>query len=197
MRRNWSEVPVCAWGPPGAAEGSRNFRRFPYNLRYLFRAPFNREGILMSAIAESLRRQRLPLLTIAAVLVLGTVAWVMISNTTSEHLTSPDYPVAAPAVEQADWKFNHTLEGRFGKLTKSQQEQLAVQRPKVVALVQSIYDGIFIEPSELERVIKDSFSAAAARSIHTDKLGFPRGATEVKTHPCFRGRRNRARCRHV
>ena len=135
----------------------------------------------MSAIAESLRRQRLPLLTIATVLVLGAVAWVLISQTTSKHLTTPDYPIAAPAVEQADWKLEHSLEGRFGKLTKPQQARLEAQRPKVAALVQNIYDAIFLEPVGLNLLVKESFSTEAARSISTDKLGFPKGATDVKT----------------
>ena len=135
----------------------------------------------MSAIAESLRRQRLPLLTVAVVLVLGAVAWVLISQTTSEHLTRPDYPIAAPAVEQADWKLEYSAEGRSGKLTKAQQERNATQKAKVAALVKSVYDAIFLEPIGLDLLVKESFSAEAARSISTDKLGFPKGATDVKT----------------
>ena len=135
----------------------------------------------MSAIAENLRRQRLPLLTIAACIVGGAVAWVLISNATSQHLTTPDHPVAAPAVEQADWRLEYTAEGRFGKLTEAQKARYAAQKEKVAVLVQSVYDGIFLEPSRLKDVLKSSFSAAAADSIHTDKLGFPNGATEVRT----------------
>ena len=135
----------------------------------------------MSAIAENLRRQRLPLLTIAACIVGGAIAWMLISSATSEHLTNPDYPVAAPAVEQADWRVEYAAEGRFGKLTDAQKARYAAQREKVAALVQNIYDGIFLEPTRLNDVLKTSFSAAAAGSIHTDKLGFPNGATEVRT----------------
>lgn len=135
----------------------------------------------MSAIAENLRRQRLPLLTIAACVVGGAVAWALISNATSEHLTTSERTVAAPAVEQAEWRVEYTAQGRFGKLTKAQRERYATQKKNVATLVQSFYDGIFLEPAQLDKVLKGSFSAAAANSIHPDKLGFPEGATEVKT----------------
>ena len=135
----------------------------------------------MSAIAESLRRQRLPLLTIAAVLVLGAVAWVVVSETTSKHLSQSDYPVAAPAIEQADWNISYAAEGRFGKLTKSQRDRYATQKEKAAVLVQGVYDGIFLEAARLEQLVEDSFSSDAARSLETSKLGFPRGATDVKT----------------
>lgn len=135
----------------------------------------------MSAIAESLRRQRLPLLTIVAVLVLGTTAWVLVSRTTSEHLGRPDYPVAAPAIEQAEWRVDFTAQGRFGKLSNAQRDSYAAQKEKAAALVQGVYDGIFLEAARLEQLVKDSFSSDAARSLDTAKLAFPSGATDVKT----------------
>ena len=135
----------------------------------------------MSAIAESLRRQRLPLLTIAVLLLLGTIAWVYLARTTSEHLTQPDYPVAAPAIEQADWRFDYTEARRYGKLSKAEQARYAEQKQKATALVQDLYDGIFLEPARLKDVVKDSFTADASKSFKTDHLGFPSGANDVRT----------------
>ena len=133
----------------------------------------------MSAIAENLRRQRLPLLTVIAVVVLGAVAWVLISRTTADHLTNPSYPSAAAAVEQVKWEIDYKAEGRFGKLSKAQLAAYATQKEKVGALVEDIYDGIFLDPARLDELVKQSFSADAARSFDAKKLGFPPGATEV------------------
>lgn len=135
----------------------------------------------MSAIAQSLRRQRLPLLTIALVLLLGTVAWAVVARMTSDHLTEPDHPVAAPALEQAEWKFDYSQAKRFGKLTKDQQARYAAQRARATTLVQSLYDSIFLEPALLSDLVKEAFSAEASQSLRIDRLGFPSGSNEVKT----------------
>ena len=135
----------------------------------------------MSAIAESLRRQRLPLLTIAAVLVLGAVAWTLIARTTSEHLTQRDSSVAAPAIEQADWKMDYSEARRYGRLSKAEQARFDIQKEKAAVLVQGLYDGIFLEPARLETVIKDTFTADASKSFEADRFGFPGGASDVKT----------------
>lgn len=135
----------------------------------------------MSAIAESLRRQRMPLLTIAAIVLLGAVAWAAVSRTTADHLSRPDYPVAAPAIEQAEWRIDYAAQGRFGKLTKDQLARYAAQKVKAAALVQGVYDGIFLQAARLQQLIRDSFSADAARSLEAQKFGFPAGATDVKT----------------
>ena len=136
----------------------------------------------MSAIAESLRRQSVPLLTIAIVLVAGAIGWLVISRIATTTVSSDtDLPVAAPAVEQAPWKIKYAAEGRFGKLSTAQKNRFAVQKKDVGVLVASIYDALFLEPATLDHVIKSSFSSLAARSFDTKDLGLPRGATDAKT----------------
>lgn len=134
----------------------------------------------MSAIAENLRRQRLPLLTIAGVLVLGTAAWAVIARTTSDHLTRPAASTAAPDAAQAEWKFDYS-QARTGKLSKAQQAKYAVQKQKATILVQDLYDGIFLEPGRLPKVIKTSLAAEAAKSLRAERLGFPSGSSDVTT----------------
>lgn len=134
----------------------------------------------MSAIAENLRRQRLPLLTIAGVLVLGIAAWAVIARVTSDHLTRPATSTAAPENEQAEWKFDYS-QARTGKLTKAQQARYVVQKQKATVLIQDLYDGIFLEPSRLPAVIKTSLAASAAKSLRAERLGFPSGSNDVKT----------------
>jgi len=135
----------------------------------------------MSAIAENLRRQRLPLLTVAALLVLGAAAWTVLSLTTREHLTTTRGPSPAPAVEQAEWKIDYSSGRRYGKLSKAEQARFATQKDKATVLIQDLYDGIFLEPGGLAAVIETSFSEEAAGSLDTSRLGFPPVAREVKT----------------
>lgn len=135
----------------------------------------------MSAIAESLRRQRLPLLTTMAVLVASAGVWALLAQTATQHRRGSALPVAAPEIEQAPWKVTFSAEGRFGKPTKSQREAFANQRKNVAAVITGIYDGIFLEPARLDAVVKASFSREAARSLRTNRLSFPKGATEVTT----------------
>jgi len=135
----------------------------------------------MSAIAENLRRQRLPLLTFAAVLILGATAWAVVSETTSEHLTRSQDTIAAPAIEQASWKVDYSFGRRYGKLSKVEEARLATQKEKAAVLVQDLYDGIFLEPARLQELVQRSFTVDASRSFDTKALGFPSGAQDVRT----------------
>ena len=134
----------------------------------------------MSTIAENLRRQRLPLLTIGLLLAATTGIWVFLDQSAIQRERT-DLPVAAPAVEQAPWKIEYSAEGRFGKLSKAQRDSYANQKENVAALITGIYDAIYIEPAQLAKVIESSFSGDAARSLKAEGLSFPSGATEVKT----------------
>ena len=135
----------------------------------------------MSAIAESLRRQRTTLLTLAIAVVLGGAAWVVISQTTAEHLTSPDYPEAAPAVEQAPWRIEYSDSGKLGGLSNQEKARYAIQRKRAGDVVTDVYDGLFLDPARIDDLLKTSFSSAAASSIDVKKLGLPEGATDVTT----------------
>lgn len=135
----------------------------------------------MSTIAENLRRQRLPLLTIGLLLAATTGIWVFLDQSAIDRRERTDLPVAAPAVEQAPWKMEYSAEGRFGKLTKAQRDSYANQKANVAALITGIYDAIYLEPARLAQVIESSFSGDAARSLKAKGLSFPSGATEVKT----------------
>lgn len=135
----------------------------------------------MSTIAENLRRQRLPLLTIGLLLAATTGIWVFLDQSAIDRREATDLPVAAPAVEQAPWKMEYSAEGRFGKLTKAQRGSYANQKENVAALITGIYDAIYLEPARLAQVIESSFSGDAARSLKAEGLSFPGGATEVKT----------------
>ena len=135
----------------------------------------------MSAIQESFRKQRTPLLAIAIAIVLGAGAWLVISQTTAEHLTNPEYPTAAPAIEQAAWKVDYSDSGRVTGLSNKEKARYSLQRDRVGDVVTDIYDGIFLNPAQLDDLIKRFFSSDAASSIGKAKLGLPAGASEVTT----------------
>lgn len=135
----------------------------------------------MSAIAESLRRQRTTLVALAIAIVLGGAAWVVISQTTAEHLTAPDYPEAAPTVEQAPWQIEYSDSGKLGGLSNQQKARYSIQRKRAGDVVTDVYDGIFLDPARIDDLLKSSFSPEAAREIDTKKLGLPSGATDVTT----------------
>ena len=135
----------------------------------------------MSAIQESFRKQRTPLVAIAIALLLGAGAWLVISQTTAEHLTNPEYPTAAPSIEQAPWKVEFSKSGRVTGLSNKQQARYTLQRDRVGDVVTDIYDGIFLNPAQLDDLIKRFFSSEAASSIGKAKLGLPAGASEVTT----------------
>ena len=135
----------------------------------------------MSAIAENLRRQRTTLLALLLALILGAGAWVLVSRTTAEHLTAPDYPVAAPEIEQAAWEIDYSRSAAGGKLSKADIARYSTERKRVGEAVTDIYDGIFLAPAELDDLVKRFFTSDAARSIATERLGLPEGATDVTT----------------
>lgn len=133
----------------------------------------------MSVIADSLKRQRLPLLTIVAAAVMAGLVWLSLAQT---QLPSPStgVPVAAPEVKQPPWKTEVSVEGRLGKLTAADKAAFNKARPRVVGLIENLYDVIFLGTGSVDELIAASFSKEAAASLKETKLGLPANATNVK-----------------
>ncbi|MGH2807357.1 MAG: hypothetical protein ACRDKT_08775 [Actinomycetota bacterium] len=134
----------------------------------------------MSAIAEGLRRQRMPLMAGLLALALAALVWVALV-TTGDHRTTVATPesVAAPEVVQPDWRMDVSVEGRQGKLTKADKDAFNKARPALATLIEDVYDGIFLEPGTLDDVIAQTFTKKAAASLPKD-LGFPAGVANVE-----------------
>lgn len=90
--------------------------------------------------------------------------------------------IAAPGVKQADWSLQTFPAGGagVGKLTKADKARLGAQRAPLAALVTEVYDALFLEPAQVNRVLRARFAAPAARQALDSKLGMPSSATEVK-----------------
>lgn len=135
----------------------------------------------MVAIAESLRRRRIPLMAVAIALLLGVASWAFVARNTARDLTTgSDLPMAAPSAEQAGWKIDVTGRGRIGRLSKFQRSRYRRFQGGAVSLVRDVYGTIFLEPGRLDDLLRSSFSGDAAAALDARKLGFPNGATNVK-----------------
>ena len=132
----------------------------------------------MSAIAGNLRRQRLPLMAIGAAALLAGLVWL--SLTYMDTRPSNTGGIAAPGVQQPEWKLDVSLEGQVGKLTKADKVAFNRARPEVVDLVASVYDGLFLSPSTVDRVVSRAFTNEAAASLKAANLGLPAQTSDVR-----------------
>lgn len=135
----------------------------------------------MSAIAEGLKRQRMPLMAALLALAIGALVWLGLMTTQDHTTTTPTSPqsVAAPEVVQPEWRMDVSVEGRQGKLTKADKAAFNRARPAVATLIEDVYDGIFLEPGTLKDVIGQTFTKDAASSLPKE-IGFPQGVSEVE-----------------
>ncbi|HET7481309.1 MAG TPA: hypothetical protein VFK89_00475 [Actinomycetota bacterium] len=134
----------------------------------------------MSAIAASLRRQWIPVATLGLIAV-AIVTWLLAGHYISSGGSTSTLPQAAPAVDQAPWKIDRSFEGTDGKLSAHEKKALLARSDGAVDLVKNVFDGIFLNPGDLDEIVGKTFSKDAARSLHARSLGFPDGSTEVKT----------------
>ncbi|MDQ3939819.1 MAG: hypothetical protein M3238_00520 [Actinomycetota bacterium] len=132
----------------------------------------------MSAIAENLRRQRLPLLATVSVALMASLVWLGLVYPPSPPSSATS--VAAPGVVQPAWDVIVSLEGRSGPLTKADKAAFNRSRPQVVALVEDLYDGLFLAPGTVDEVVARAFTRAAARSLESAALGLPANTTDVE-----------------
>jgi hypothetical protein len=134
----------------------------------------------VSAIAEGLKRQRMPLMAALLTLAIAALVWLSLV-TTQDHTTTTTNAdsVAAPEVVQPDWNMDVSVEGRQGKLTKADKAAFNRARPEIATLIEDVYDGIFLEPGTLRDVIGQTFTKAAAASLPKE-LGFPSGVSNVE-----------------
>jgi hypothetical protein len=96
--------------------------------------------------------------------------------------TSTPHSVAAPGVHQADWKLATFPAGGVGTghLSKQAKARVKAQREPLVALVEDVYDAMFLAPDNAQKVVHERFEAAAGASVLAKKIGLPAGVEEVK-----------------
>jgi hypothetical protein len=134
----------------------------------------------VSVIANGLKRQRLPLLAIMSAVVMAGLVWLSLAETRTPSPSTTDGSVAAPGIKQPDWKLNVSVEGRLGKLTAADKAAFNKARPQVVALIQDLYDSIFLNTGSVDELVATTFSREAAASLEETKLGLPSEAIDVR-----------------
>lgn len=89
---------------------------------------------------------------------------------------------APPRIKQAPWRIGKFPAGSVAAMTRTDRRRLRAQRPKVAALIRSLYDAMFLEPHSLKETIKGRFTRPAARSLAASRrVGLPGDATAVET----------------
>ena len=133
----------------------------------------------MSAIADNLKRQRLPLMAIVAGVVMAGLVWLSLVETRTPPSTTSG-SAAAPGVRQPNWKTDVSVEGRLGRLTASDKAAFNKARPQVAALVQNLYDTIFLSSGPVDELVATTFTREAAASLKETKLGLPSDTVDVR-----------------
>ena len=136
----------------------------------------------MSFVAPSQRRLVWPVAIALTCSMLVALLLYLPSRTSTIGSSDTPGSIAAPGVAQAAWEMKTFPAGGAGvrRLSKATKARLAAQREPLTALVTSVYDALFLEPARLNSVLRDHFTAAAARQALRAKLGLPASATKVE-----------------
>jgi hypothetical protein len=121
----------------------------------------------------------MPLMAGLLAVAIAALVWLSLITTQDHTLTTVPDSVAAPEVVQPDWRMDVSVEGREGRLTKTDKAAFNKARPSVATLIEDVYDGIFLEPGTLKDVVAQTFTKAAAASLPKE-LGFPEGISNVE-----------------
>jgi len=141
----------------------------------------------LSLAAPSSRRPWLALVGVCALVAL--VAGVLLTDLpgkrllSSGGLTGGSESEMAEAVPQARWKIAPAK--AMSHATKAQSERIRRQRPRVTALVKSVYDAMFVNPDRLGATLDRSFRTEAARALR-------RSGAAVQTSGLLRATSRRA-----
>ena len=106
------------------------------------------------------------------------VLWKQHSHTSAGH---PQPFSAAPAAEQARWEIKTVPAGAITHVGKDDRAFAEKRGKSVERVVRDIYDTQLLDPRDLPKVLRTTFTAAAAKSYERSGFGVPKGATDVKS----------------
>lgn len=132
----------------------------------------------MSTVVSSDRRIWLPLLLSMAVIAAAMVAVLNLPTTTSGvALLSPVHPT----IPQAPWRIKAHPAGSLGKIKPKHLKFLEDREPAIKSLIRDVYNAAFIDRDSLKSVLNKNFLGDAAAALLKADVGFPSGASEVRT----------------
>ncbi len=133
----------------------------------------------MSVVAPNQRRLVWPIsLALTAV---SAIALVLYLPTRTTETTQPTETVAAPGVIQPSWRIRAFPAGGMGvpHLPKKARARVRAQQQPLAALVEDVYDALFLQPGRLPAAVRGRFAAGAGSTLLARKVGLPRDATDV------------------
>jgi hypothetical protein len=125
----------------------------------------------------------LPLVAAGTALALGVglLTYVLLQQRTEAGEAPVGPTVAAPTdIPQAEWR---VVTGSRGgnKVSKAERARVKKQAAEVTATIQTVYDTLYLDPTNIEQVIADSFADAAGAAIVKPGVGLPKGADQIQT----------------
>ena len=87
---------------------------------------------------------------------------------------------AADVVAQAPWKLTTHAIGTGRKVSKKAIARVEAQTPALRTLLSEVYEGLFFEPSKLEKMATHRFGTTARKRLLRAKIGLPAGSKVVR-----------------
>lgn len=119
---------------------------------------------------------------LALAVAVGVFAYVVLEQRTEAPARERATPtIQAPTVlPQAEWKTKVTAAGA-GRISKSDKARVEKRGRSAVATVQTIFDTLFLDPTNVDPMMARRFTKAAAQAFRRPGVGLPAGAEEVQT----------------
>ena len=82
-------------------------------------------------------------------------------------------------VAQAPWKLTTRAVGAGRKVSKKAIARVEAQTPALRTLLTEVYEGLFFEPSKLEKMAAHRFGTTARKRLLRARIGLPAGSRVV------------------
>jgi hypothetical protein len=136
-----------------------------------------------TSASQKSKRKPWWLLAVAILAVGGLVAAAMAmtadDDDSSKSSGPPPGSIGDPGIRQAKWQF--TVKRAPGKkLSKNQRASFHIQRKKLKAMAQDVFDALFLSPENQGLALRENFTVAARKSFQRTGAGVPKGADDVR-----------------
>ncbi len=136
----------------------------------------------MSVIAPALKRPWLPIaITVVVVGIVSAVVTTRVLDSSASPSGARPGTIAAPDVEQADWKVSTRPMGSLGKPSARERKRARAAGRRVGVVIKRVYDDLFLEPARLKGSVRAHFTRSAGAALLASKSGPPSAAQDVRT----------------
>jgi hypothetical protein len=119
---------------------------------------------------------------LALALATGLLTFVLLQQQTESQPPARSAPTidAPTSIAQAKWQIK-TVPKAGKRISKAARARVDKRGTQVARMVQTVFDTMFLDPSNLNEVVADTFTRDAAQALRRPGVGLPRGADEVRT----------------